>query len=296
MTTKPVSRLGRGLASLIPDSALDGTDTSPKAVLRTVPIDEISPNPEQPRHVFAEEDLASLADSIRQHGILNPLVVRRAEGRYILIAGERRFRAAARAGLSEVPVVVREAVSAREQLELALVENLQRADLDPIEAARGYARLAEDFKLTQEEIATKVGKDRATVANAIRLLKLPQYVLDALRENRISAGHARALLPLADAPDDMRRALAKVLSSRLNVRATESLVAELTSAPKRLRDAVRERRDRTFEVATKMLRESLHTDVAIKPLKKGGGSIVIAYSNAEELERLIQRMRQVAAK
>lgn len=295
MTTKPAARLGRGLASLIPDTALGNAESAPKQALRTVPLDEIVPNPEQPRQVFSEADLETLASSIRLHGILSPLVVRRSEGRYVLIAGERRFRAAARAGLSEVPVVVRDAPSAREQLELALVENLQRTDLDPIEAARGYARLAEQFALTQDDIAERVGKDRATVANAIRLLKLPGYVLDALREGRITTGHARALIPLADSQEDLRRTLAKVVASKLNVRATEKLVAELTSAPKRLRDAVRERRERAFEMATKLLREALHTDVSIKPRKRGG-SIVIEYHDAEELERLIQRMRQSAAK
>lgn len=290
--TKP-ARLGRGLASLIPDSALGGTEEAARASLRHVPLDEIVPNPEQPRHVFDALELEGLADSIREHGVLSPLVVRRAEGRYVLIAGERRLRASALAGLSEVPVVVRDAPTPRDQLELALVENLQRSDLDPVETARGYARLAKEFGLTQDEIAGRVGKDRATVANAIRLLKLPDFALDALKDGQISAGHARALLPLADAPDDLRRTLAKVIAARLPVRATERLVHQLATTPKAVRNATRERRDRTFDYATRLLTEALQTKVEIKA-KRRGGSIVVAYSDAEELERLIQRLRSSA--
>jgi ParB family chromosome partitioning protein len=294
MTARPhVARLGRGLASLIPDSALDQAGEAPaRTGVRVVPLDEITPNPEQPREVFAPGELESLSDSIRTHGVLSPLVVRRHEGRYVLIAGERRLRAAALAGLTEVPVVVRDAPTAREQLELALVENLQRADLDPVESAKGYDRLAREFGLTQDMIALRVAKDRATVANAIRLLKLPAFALDLLRKGEITAGHARALVPLADAEDDLRRVLAKVLAAKLNVRATERLVAEVTSTPKPLRTAARERRERTLEYATKLLAEALHTKVDLKPRKNGGGSIVVQYADAEELERLIQLVRK----
>ncbi|MCB9680683.1 MAG: ParB/RepB/Spo0J family partition protein [Alphaproteobacteria bacterium] len=288
------ARLGRGLASLIPDSALAGTDApAPQAGLRHVPLDEIVPNPEQPRHVFDPAELEALSDSIRVHGILSPLVVRRSEGRYILIAGERRLRAAALAGLSDVPVVVRDALTPREQLELALVENLQRSDLDPVESARGYERLSKEFGLKQDEIATRVGKDRSTVANAMRLLKLPAFALDALRDGRISAGHARTLIPLADAPDDLRRVLAQVIAKSLNVRATERLVNQLISTPKPMRNVERERREQTFDYATKVLCEALHTQVAIKPRRNGGGTIVVSYGDAEELERLISHIRSV---
>ena len=190
--------LGRGLAALIPDSALDGDALqSSGSQHRIVPLDEIKPNPEQPRTVFATEALGSLASSIKIHGVLQPLVVRRVDGRYVLIAGERRLRAAALAGLSEVPVLVREANDGSEQLELALVENLQRTDLDPVESALGFQRLMRDYAYTQEDVARKVGKDRSTVANGIRLLKLPDFALAALREGKISAGHARALLPVS---------------------------------------------------------------------------------------------------
>lgn len=282
--------LGRGLASLIPDGALEGGGgASEGSTLRIVPLDEIRPNPEQPRQVFDNADLEALAASIRTHGVLSPLVVRRHEGRYVLIAGERRLRAAGLAGLEEVPVVVREADQPSEQLELALVENLQRTDLDPVEAARGFDRLVREYGYTQDEVARRVGKDRSTVANAIRLLKLPEFVLQALRENRISAGHARALLPLDDV-DELRRLLARILAQQLSVRATERIVALLVQV-QTVRQADKRSRQRTLEYATKLLEDALHTSVQIKPLKKGGGRIVIDYADSEDLERLIGKLR-----
>jgi ParB family chromosome partitioning protein len=168
--SKGVARgLGRGLASLIPDSALEMDELpAERDALRVVPIDEIKPNPEQPREVFAKSELDDLASSIRTHGILSPLVVRREEGRYIVIAGERRLRAAAMAGLTTVPVIVRVAEDRSTQLELALVENLQRADLDPIEAARGFQRLCDEYDYTQDQVAASVGRDRSTIANILR--------------------------------------------------------------------------------------------------------------------------------
>ncbi len=282
--------LGRGLASLIPDSALD-VDALPaqRDALRVVPLDEVRANPEQPREVFESDELAELADSIRTHGVLSPLVVRREDGRYVLIAGERRLRAAALAGLSEVPVVVREADTASEQLELALVENLQRTDLDPIESARGFQRLIELYDYTQDQVASAVGKDRSTVANLVRLLRLPDFVLAAVRDRRISAGHARALLPLTD-PEELRRVLARVVAQGLSVRAVERLVAEMVRVPTVL-TAERRARERTMDYAVKLLEEALHTSVAIRSRKRGGGRIVIDYADGEDLERLITHLR-----
>ena len=287
---KKRSGLGRGLASLIPDSALE-LDELPAArsALRIVPIDEIRPNPEQPRLVFDSEELDGLAESIATHGILTPLVVRREEGRYVLIAGERRLRAAGIAGLLDVPVVLREADDSATQLELALIENLQRVDLDPVESAKGYHRLVQEYGHTQEEVALRVGKKRATVANAIRLLRLPDEVLAAVRDGRLSAGHARALLPLGD-PDVLRRTVAKVIAQRLSVRATERLVASLITV-RREGSGESGGRRRTLDYATRLLENSLHTSVAIKPRRKGGGRIVIDYADAEELERLIGHLR-----
>jgi ParB family chromosome partitioning protein len=279
--------LGRGLASLIPDSALD-VEALPvaRSGARMVPLDEITPNPEQPRERFDAEALEGLATSIRTHGVLSPLVVRRHEGRYVLIAGERRFRAAGLAGLVEVPVVVRDADDGNVQLELALVENLQRTDLDAVEEGRGYQRLVSEYGYTQEEVAQKVGKQRSTVANAMRLLKLPDYALEALRDGRISAGHARALLGLDD-DDALRQVLTRIVAEGLSVRATERLVSAARREPVRARD----RSQRTLDYATKLLRDALRTSVAIKPRKRGGGRIVIDYADAEDLERLIHRLK-----
>ncbi len=286
--------LGRGLASLLPDRALD-LDQLPREreALRVVPLDEVTANPHQPRQVFELASLEALANSIKTHGILSPLVVRRHEGRYVLIAGERRLRAAALAGLSEIPVVVREADSSATQLELALVENLQRADLDPVEAAQGFQRLIATFGYTQEEVARSVGKNRATIANAVRLLKLPDFVLQALRGGQVSAGHARALLPLDDEVE-LRRVLATVIAQQLSVRATERMVAKLVRV-RTLRLPPRHDKQRALDYATKLLGDVLHTRVAIQPRKRGGGRIVIDYSDGEDLERLITHLRREAA-
>ena len=221
--------------------------------------------------------------------MLTPLVVRRHEGRYILIAGERRFRAAGLAGLHEVPVVVRDAETPAEQLELALVENLQRADLDAIEEGRGYDRLIDRVCVHPGRGREEGRQEPPDGRERMRLLKLPEFGLKALREGRISAGHARAMLPLEE--PDMRRLLAKIIAQQLSVRQTERLVTEMTRTVVTRARATRERKQ-TMDYATKLLRDSLRTSVEIKPLKKGGGRIVIDYADAEDLERLIHRLRE----
>lgn len=281
--------LGRGLASLIPDSTFDLDDAQPRVSLRHIPVDEIRPNPEQPRRRFEPEALRSLASSLSEHGVLTPLVVRREHGSYVLIAGERRLRAAALVGLRELPCMVREADASVEQLELALIENLQREDLDAVEAAEGYRRLTDEFALTQKQVAERVGKNRATIANAIRLLALPDEILDVVREGRLSAGHARALLPLSDDLPALRRVVAVALDKGWSVRDTERHVARLTQPASRAR--AKAERDRTYDYATQVLTDALHTAVAIRPLKKGGGRIVLDYADDEDLERLIQQLR-----
>lgn len=292
MTRPARGGLGRGLASLIPDSAFgdDDLDTPERAEVRMVPIDEIQPNPEQPREHFDPEHIASLSASIERHGILSPLVVRRDAGRYFLIAGERRLRAATMAGLSEVPVLLKSADDAADQLEIALVENLQRADLDPIEAAKGYQRLMDMYNYSQEQVAERVGKGRPTVSNALRLLRLPDYVHQAIRDERISAGHARALLPLEN-PDELRRVVAKVIAQGLSVRATEKLVRQISRFDPVRRNANQREKEKTLDYANKILSDALHTKVQIRPRQKGGGRIVIDYANAEDLERLISELR-----
>lgn len=283
--------LGRGLAALIPDD-LVAEDSAPRQEgVRKVPIAEIHPNPEQPRREFDSKALSQLSSSIEAHGVLSPLVVR-AEGGgngYILIAGERRLRAAGMAGLKEVPVVVHDgAEDAAVQLELALVENLQREDLNPVESAEGYQRLVKTYGYTQARVAERVGKDRVTVANAMRLLKLPKKVLDLVREGRLSAGHGRALVGVED-PEHMRRIVAQVLSGSLSVRATERLVAEQRKGGKPI--VTESKKEKVLEYAAGLLTRALGTQVAIRGRSKGAGRIVIEYYNGEELERLIHALR-----
>jgi ParB family chromosome partitioning protein len=251
-----------------------------------VPVGALRPNPEQPREVFAPEALESLVASIKVHGVLTPLAARRDGDGYVLIAGERRWRAAKLAGLTTVPVYVRGAPpTPAEQLELALIENLQREDLDPVEAALGYQRLVQQYGHTQEQVAVQVGKDRATVANALRLLKLPEAGLKALRERAITAGHARALLPVED-PEAFRVALATVVAKELSVRATEQLVRSL----KRPAPATK-RPDRSITRLGDQLTRALGSRVSLKPRANGGGRIVIDYNDGEDLDRLVGKLR-----
>lgn len=280
--------LGRGLAALLgaaePEEAAPGAP--PKDQLVRVAVDKLAPNPEQPREVFASGALEDLANSIRIHGLLLPLVARRTDdGGYVLVAGERRWRAAKLAGLADVPVLVRGApLTEAEQLELALIENLQRADLDPLEAASGYQRLMQRYGLSQEEVAQRMGKDRATVANALRLLKLPPDGLRALREGRISAGHGRALVAVED-PNDFAVALSTVIARELSVRATEELVRGMR-APKK-KPAAPKAPDKAYQRVADSLVRTLGSRVALKPRANGSGSIVIDWHDRDDLDRLV---------
>lgn len=246
-------------------------------------ISRILPNPDQPREHFAPEKLAELVSSLRQHGLMNPLVVYPEAEHYVLVAGERRLRAAAAAGWTEVPVVLRAQPTPAERLELALIENLQREDLDPIEAARGYQRLVQEQGYTQEQVSEKVGKDRATVANAMRLLKLPETGRQALREGRISAGHARALLPVED-PARFQELLRRVIGEDLSVRETERLVQHA----RRLLPKVEP--DRALIRVGDRLSRVFATRVRLEGRKDGGGRVLISYENAEDLARLVALM------
>jgi ParB family chromosome partitioning protein len=268
--------LGRGLGALIRQ---DGSG------LLEVDVDRIAPNPRQPRYVLDEAALGELADSIRQHGILQPLIVTRGEGEgYLLVAGERRWRAAREAGLRTVPVVVKE-VTPRQRLELALVENLQRQDLTPLEEAAAYRQLVAEHGLTQDAVAARVGKSRVAVANALRLLHLAPVVREALLGGRITAGHARALLGCSDEASQ-ERLLAQVLGADLSVRATEELVRRSASAP-RSRPATAP----PAEVAAleQQLRQSLGTKVQLQHSRRGG-RIVIHYYSEDELQGLFERL------
>ena len=283
-------RLGRGLAALIPSDILDSPgrpqrsyQATERGALRMVPLDQIRANPEQPRLRFNAHELESLASSIAENGVITPLLVRSDDnGGYILIAGERRLRASGLAGLDEVPVWVHDKVTSRQQLVLALVENIQREDLDPLEMGVAYQRLIEEFGLTQAQVARRVGKDRTTVANAVRLLKLPDYVAAELRSGVISAGHAKALLSLAD-DSRMRKAVAEVINKGLSVRATERLVQNLLR-PKRSRGQTVP----AYRHAMALLTSTLGTKVRIEPKSRGPrGRIVIDYYSQEDLTRLV---------
>lgn len=292
------SRLGRGLAALIPSDILESPGrpakiavTGERGALRMVPLDQVRPNPEQPRMRFNAAELESLASSISEHGVITPLLVRPEEtGGYVLIAGERRLRASGLAGLEEVPVWVHDQVNSRSQLLLALVENIQREDLDPLETALAYQRLIEDFSLTQGEVAKRVGKDRTTVANAIRLLRLPEIVIIELRGGAISAGHAKALLSLAD-ETKMRRALAEIIKNELSVRGAERLVAKMLKGSRPSSKSPTQ-----YRHATALLTSTLGTRVNIETNSRGEkGRIVIDYHSKEDLTRLVDWLARTDA-
>ncbi len=276
------SGLGKGLQALIPPAEEEAI--VPVQGIIEVPLASISPNPHQPRAPIRDQDLVELAASIQEHGILQPLLVTRAGEGYQLIAGERRWRAARLAGLQEVPVVVKD-VAPREMLELALVENLQRADLNPLEEAAAYFQLLEEFGLTQEQIARRVGKSRVAVANTLRLLKLSTPVQEALLAGKISEGHARALLGLEQA-EAQEAALRTVLRDGLSVRQTEELVRQMAGA--RERKTVHEKPPETRALESRF-REALGTKVNLTRTEKGGRIIIYFYSD-EELDALYERI------
>lgn len=275
------NRLGRGLDALIPFE----DQLTESQGLQEISVDEIAPNPHQPRSSFSDQDLTELAASIQEHGVIQPLIVTRSGNGYQLIAGERRWRAARLAGLVAVPVLIKD-VAPVEMLELALVENVQRADLNALEEAAAYNQLAEEFGLTQGQIAQQVGKSRVAVSNTLRLLKAAEAVQGALLAGKITEGHARAILGL-DRHEAQEDVLATVLKKDLNVRQTENLV-------RRMRGEIRKpRRDRDSEMANQALetifRESMSTRVDVKRSGKGGRVIIYFYSE-EELDALYQRL------
>ena len=281
MVTKRVA-LGKGLGALIPEFGKDEPKT-----LFYCGIEEIVPNRSQPRKHFDESKLQELADSIKEKGILEPLIVRRVEGGYELIVGERRWRAAQKAGLKEVPVIVKE-IQGREALEVSLIENLQREDLNPIEEAEAFRRLTEEFEISQGELATRVGKDRTTIANALRLLKLPTEVKNQLLQNRITSGHARAILSL-EAKEKQKELCALIIRRDLSVREAEALAKRWSEKPKRTVTPAKERSDleSQFNSLQDSLRRHLGTKVHITQKGKRG-KIEIEYYSFEDLERIME--------
>lgn len=271
--------LGRGLGALLSsDSTLDlGAEPS------EVDLESIVPGPMQPRTHFDEASLESLADSIRTHGIVQPLLVRRRDGGYELIAGERRWRAAKLAGITRVPVVVKE-VADDNLLEIALIENIQRENLNPIEEAQAYKKLLETVGLTQESLASRVGRDRSYITNYLRLLRLPDDVQQLVKERRLSTGHARTLLAL-DHVDLQRRLARQIIDGGLSVRATEQLVQK-ASEKKPARRSAPQAVDPNIKAAETKLRRALGTQVKILQASDGRGKIEISFFNTQDLDRL----------
>ena len=285
MTVRPerAHGLGRGLSTLIPQR--NGGQPGPTEIA----IDRIRPNPNQPRRRFDEAELATLTESVREHGILQPILVTETIDGYRLVAGERRMRAAAAAGLERIPAIVRQ-LDERTQLEVALIENLQREDLDAIEAARGFRRLIDEFGFSQDTIAARVGRARSTVANTLRLLELASTVQAAVGDRRISEGHARALGGLS--VDHQDHVLSTVIDQDLSVRQTEELVRRLRE-PRPVAAVVSPElastADPDLERVEEDLRRALGTKVSLARSRRGG-RIVIEYYSDEELGRLYDRL------
>jgi len=272
--------LGRGLNALLATPDLDSDQ------LRDIDIDRILPNSQQPRKNFDEEALNELADSIREHGVIQPIVVRSLEdGFFELVAGERRWRAAQRAGLLRIPAVIRQATE-HAALEIALIENLQREDLNPIEEAEAYERLITEFGMTQEEVARRVGKNRTTVANMLRLLRLPPEVQQWLRENRLTTGHAKALLSLSDL-SAMVDSARKIIQGGFSVRQAEMLVSRYSREEKDSSGNGSDVVDPNVKAAIHALEQVLGTRVTVQ--KSGGkGKIEIHFFSCEEMNRLYE--------
>lgn len=281
--------LGRGLGALIKDTPI--ADETADGGVQRVPAGDVQKSPYQPRRVFREDELSELIRSVKERGVLQPLLVRRAESGYELIAGERRLRAAREAGLETVPVIVLD-VPDREALELALIENLQREDLNIIEEADGYRALMDQFDLTQEQVAEKVGKARATVANALRLLDLPDSVKAALSAGQVSPGHGKVLLQVA-IPKEQEVLALRVIQENLSVRALEQLVQRLTRPPRKKRASRQDVPEDHVRDLTDQLHRLLGTSVRIQSSrtlangKKAKGAIEIDFHSSDELDRLL---------
>jgi ParB family chromosome partitioning protein len=285
--------LGRGIGNLIPDDDKKEENVVVKEVVKEVVVKEpaetkvrisqIEPNRDQPRKMFDEDALIELSESIKQYGVLQPLLVQKKDNYYEIIAGERRWRAAKLAGIKEIPVVIKD-YSDQEVMEIALIENIQREDLNPIEEARAYQRLIKDYRLKQDEVAEKVSKSRAAITNSLRLLKLDKRVQEMVMEGRLSNGHARTIISIEDG--DKQYALAqRIFDEKLSVREVEKLMREMDKpekAPKELPE-----NDFVYRDLEEKLSKSLGTQVSIKNKKNNKGKIEIQYFSQAELERII---------
>lgn len=283
--------LGKGLDSLIPGVSLDDKGQS----VKELKVEDVSANRYQPREEFDSEKMAELIASVKEKGVVQPILVRQrpdGTGEYELIAGERRLRAAREAGLERIPAIVREATD-REMLEISLLENIQRQDLNPIEEAEALERLMEEFELTQEELARRLGKERSTVANTLRLQKLPQEIKTEVRKGTLSAGHARTLLSVPDAKEQ-KQLVMHIKQRRLSVRDTERLVdslkGKLSAKTRRKSLVIKEVKDPHLRAVESQLCQRLGTQVVIKS-RGQGGCLQIAYYSPEDFERLLELMR-----
>lgn len=274
--------LGRGLDAIFMDNESEDRNSTVK-----LKLSDIEPNRNQPRKEFNEEALAELADSISQHGVLQPLLVRPLpDGGYQIVAGERRWRACRMAGISEVPAVIRE-LTESQVMELALIENLQREDLSVIEEAEGYKLLMETYNFTQDEISKSVGKSRPSITNALRILNLPPNILDLLKEGKITAGHARALLSFSN-EEEMQRAAKLIVENGLSVREIENIVKRSNKAKRKKRDSGK--RNSFFNEVELALNEHLGRKVKVKNTAKERGSITIEFYNKEDLAQIASRL------
>lgn len=291
--------LGKGIDSLIPtrvhsSEEINGTEAGKdeRETIRMVRISRIEPNREQPRKKFEEHTLEELAESIRQHGVIQPLIVQEKNGYYEIIAGERRWRAAKLAGLTELPVIVRE-LSVQEAMQISLIENIQREDLNPIEEATAYQRLIDEFNLKQEELADRVSKSRTAITNSLRLLKLTKDVQEMVAEGVLSGGHARCLVVIENETKQIEIAN-KIVENHLSVRETEKLIKNIQAKGKKKK--TKEKTDPALEAVyediEKQLKEILGTKVEIKKKNKNAGKIEISYYSQEELERVLEFMRK----
>lgn len=281
--------LGKGLDSMIPPKAMSKVSKEEREEVsktgeKILKINEVEPNKKQPRKFFNEEALQELSDSIKQHGIVQPLVVAKQKDYYEIIAGERRWRAAKMAGLKEVPVVIKD-YSPQEVMEVALIENIQREDLNPVEEARAYQNLIKEYDLKQEEVADRVSKSRSAITNSLRLLKLDDQVLNMLVEETISSGHARTLLALDD-PEQQLSVAEKIVKDRLSVRDTEKLVKNLNQPAKKTKKK-QLKNDFVYRDMEEQLKRTIGTKVKINRKSENEGKIEIEYYSQDDLEKIV---------
>ena len=290
----PLDKKGKGLDAVISGGRVSKTETKKSEVAAgsngevVLPINQVEPNKNQPRKEFDEESLKELADSISQHGIVQPLVVTKQDGYYEIIAGERRWRAAKLAGLKEVPVVIKE-YTPQEIMEVALIENIQREDLNPVEEAKAYQNLIEEYNLKQEDVAKKVSKNRSTITNALRLLKLPDEILNMLVSGDISGGHARALLSIED-QDKQKKLAARIVKESLSVREVEKLAKEDGKKETKKKQQKKLGQEAIYEDLEEKLTRALGTKVRINRKNANQGKIEIEYYSMDELDTLTGKL------